>query len=55
MFYKNNCHIYLEARVGISHREDFLIINTPESFRISGISFDFVQNTCKSKCVGVHY
>ena len=55
MFYKNNCHIYLEARVGISYREDFRIIDTPESFRISGTSFDFVQNTFKSKCFGVHY
>ena len=35
MFYKNNCYIYLEARAVISHREDFRIIDTPKSFRIS--------------------
>ena len=29
MFY---CYIYLEARVRISHREDFRIVDTPESF-----------------------
>ena len=49
MFYKNNFYIYLDARAGISHREDFGIIDTPESFRISRISFDSVQNTFKSK------
>ena len=33
MFYKNNCCIYLEARAGISHREDFQIIDPPESLK----------------------
>ena len=42
MFYKNN-YIYLEARSGISHRVDFQIIDTPESFRISRISFDSLK------------
>ena len=40
----------LEARAGISHREDFRIIDTPESFRILRTSFDSIQNTFKSKC-----
>ena len=35
MFYKNSFYIYLDARAGISHREDFRIIDTPESFRVS--------------------
>ena len=52
MFYKNNCYIYLEAKAGITHRKDFRIIDTTESFRISRISFDSLQNTFKSKCVG---
>ena len=55
MFYKNSCYIYLEARAGINHREDFRIIDTPESFRISKTSFDSVQYTFKSKYVGVHF
>ena len=38
MFYKNNFYIYLDARAGISHWEDFQITDTPESFRISGRS-----------------
>ena len=49
MFCKNNCYIYLDARAGISHQEDFWIIDTPESFRISRISFDSVQNSFESK------
>ena len=55
MFYKINCYIYLEAGAGISHQEDFQIIDTPESLRISRTSFDSVQNTFKSKCVGAHF
>ena len=55
MFCKNNCYTYLDARNGISHRENVRIIDTPESFRISRTSFDSVQNTFKSKCVGVHF
>ena len=55
MFYKNNCHIYLDPRAGISHREGFRIIDTPESLRISGKSFHPVQNTFKGKCVGVNF
>ena len=42
MLYKNNCYIYLGARAGISHREDFPIIDTPETFRILRTSFDSV-------------
>ena len=53
MFYKSNCYIYLVDRAGISHREDFPIIDTSESFRISRTSFDSVQNTFNSKCVEV--
>ena len=45
MFY---CYIYLESRVRISHREDFRIVETPESF-------DSVQNTFKIKCVAVNF
>ena len=55
MFYKSNYYTYSEARAGISHREDFRIVDTPESFRISRTRFDSVQNTFKSKCVGVHF
>ena len=55
MFYKNKCYIYLEAIAEISYREEFRIIETPENFRISRISFDSVQNTFKSKCVGVYF
>ena len=54
MFYKNN-YVCLEARTGISHREDFRIIEISESFRISRTSFDSVQNTFRSKCVGAHF
>ena len=54
MFYKNN-YIYLEARSGISHRVDFQVIDTPESFRISRISFDSVKNPFKRKCVEAHF
>ena len=35
MFYKKYCYIFLNASDGINHREDFRIIDTPESFRIS--------------------
>ena len=55
MFHESNCYIYVEARAGISHRQDFWIIDTPQSFRISVASFGSVQNTFKSKCVGVHF
>ena len=55
MFYKNNCYIYLEARVGISHRKDIRIIDTPKSFRISRTSFDYVQSTFENKCVEIHF
>ena len=44
MLYKKNCYIYLVARAGISHREDF---------RIKDTSFDSLQNSFKSKYVGV--
>ena len=43
MFYKKNSYIYLEARVGISYREDFQKIDTHESFGISRESFDSVH------------
>ena len=39
MFFKNNCYIYLEARDGISYREDFQIIGTPETFNLKGKFF----------------
>ena len=52
MLHKKNSYIYLEARAGITHRENLRIIDTLESFRISRTSFDFVQNFFKSKCVG---
>ena len=47
--------MYLGARVGISHRKDFRIIDTPKSFRISRASFDSVQRTFENKCVGIHF
>ena len=50
MFYKSSCYIYLDARAVISHREDFRIIDTPESFRISRTSSNSGQNIFKSKC-----
>ena len=52
MFYKNNCYIHLEARAGISHREDFRIIDTPQSFRISRTSF--VLGFIFSNVAGLH-
>ena len=54
MLYKSNCYVYLEARAGISHPEDFQITDIPESFRISRTSFHSVQITVKSKRAGVH-
>ena len=53
MFYKNNCYIYSDANAGISHREDFQITDTPESFRISRTSFVPVQNTFKLNVLGL--
>ena len=55
MYHTNNCYIYLDARAGISHREDFQIIDTPENFRISRIIFDSAQNFFKIKCIGVNF
>ena len=55
MFYKNNCYIYSETRAGISYREDFQTLDTPESFRISRASFEFAQIVLKSKRFGVHF
>ena len=55
MFGRKNCYIFLNARAGITHREDFRIIDTPESFRTSRTIFDFVQKTFRSKYVEVHF
>ena len=52
MFYKKNSYIYLEARVGISYREDFQKIDTHESFGISRESFDSIQNAFKKNVLG---
>ena len=55
LYFSSKCCIYVEARARISYREDFQIKDTPESFRILRTIFDSVQNTFKSKCVGVQF
>ena len=55
MYHKNNCYIYLDARAGISHREDFQIIDTPENFRISRIIFDSAQISLKLNVLGLTF
>lgn len=55
MFNEHNCYIYLEAKAGISQREDFWIIDIPEHFRISATLFGSVQNISNSKSVMVPF